>query len=176
MNRENFSAINVENPSSNHRVYYAPAASTSGDKVKIYKYAFERINNEYANHILGINDPVKQAVAKYKWAEFIFENLPHYSADRSDLFRGAQLMCINAFYAVQRERYNAKHDLQDAIQRLSELQKRKNLPGDVSAHDLSRAIRRVKSCRKHFDCVMSGCSDELFEKMRQRADEFEYFW
>lgn len=176
MNRENFSEINVENPSSNHRVYYAPAASTSGDKVKIYRYAFERINNEYANHILNIADEVKQAVAKYKWAEFIFENLPHYSADRSELFRGAQLMCINAFYAVQRERYNAKHDLQDAIHQLSELRKRSTSAEGHAARHLSQAIRRVKSCRRRFDSVMEGCSDELFEKMRQRAEEFEYFW
>lgn len=176
MNRENLSEINVENPSSNHRVYYAPAASTVGDKVKIYRYALDRINSEYANQILNIADEVKQAVAKYKWAEFIFENLPHYSADRSDLFRGAQLMCINSFYDVQRERYKAKHDLQDAIHQLSELRKRNTSAENRDTRHLSQAIHRVKSCRRRFDSVMGGCSDELFEKMRQRAEEFEYFW
>lgn len=176
MNRENFSQNNVANPSSNHRVYYAPAASTVGDKVKVYRYALDCINRESVNHILNIDDSVEKAVAKYRWAEFILENLPHYSADRSDLFRGAQLMCINAFYEVQRERYNAKHELRKASQELSEMQKCQNLPGYCSAHRLSRAIRRVKSCRKHYERVMSGCSDDMFEKMRQRAEEFEYFW
>lgn len=176
MNRENLSVIKVEEPISNHRVYYAPAASTVGDKVKVYRYALDRINSDAARQILNINNPVKQAVAKYKWAEFIFENLPHYSADRSELFRGAQLMCINAFYAVQRERYNAKHDLQDAIHQLTELRKRSTSAEGHAARHLSQAIHRVKSCRRRFDSVMGGCSDELFEKMRQRAEEFEYFW
>lgn len=176
MNREKFSEIETKNNNSGHTTYYALAASTTKDKVKIYKYAFERINNEYANQICNTADTVKRAVAKYRWAEFIFENLPHYSADRSDLFRGAQLMCINAFYEVQQERYEAKHELQDAMHQLSELRKRRASSEGHSANHLSQAIHRVKSCRRRFNSVMESCSDELFDKIRQRAEEFEYYF
>lgn len=176
MNRENLSEITAKKSSSNHPTYYALAASTAGDNVTIYRYALDRINSEYYKHIYNIIDPVQQAVAKYKWAEFILENLPHYSADRSELFRAAQAMCINAFYNIQADRYNTKKELQEAVHQLTELQKRKFIPGCVTPHRLNQAIRRVKSCRKRFDSVMEGCSDEIFEKMRRRTEEFEYFW
>ena len=173
MNRENFSEIKTNN-NSDHTTYYALAASTTGDKVKIYKYAFERINNEYRHRIFTTSDPIDKAIIGYEWAEFILANLPHYSADRSSLYDKAKRIFIHSFSEAQEAKYVAKIDLQDAIRQLSDLQKHEYSQSCGIQYKLYQTIGHVKRCRKQYDNIMAKCPDTLFAKMQKRAEEFEH--
>lgn len=176
MNRNNFSDNKVELSTRNHSVYYAPAASTSGDKVKIFRFAFECINSEYAHQILNTNDTVEKAVMKYKFSEFILEQLPNYSDDRSYLYREAQLLTINSFYAIDRERYIAISNIKEAKKALNEFDHQWRIPTTKSKHQRTRILRALKNSRKRLDEIKSICSDDLFDKIQRLAMDFEYYW
>jgi hypothetical protein len=63
-------------------IYYAPAASTSGNGVKIYRYAFEKLCMEYKRQIDEAESPIRQAILRHEWARFIRENIGSYSGSR----------------------------------------------------------------------------------------------
>lgn len=188
MKKENFADIMTNELTTNHRVYYAPVASTSGDKVKIYRYAFERMNQEYRVNMLNTLNPTKRALAKYDWAEFILEQLPHYSADRSDLFNGAKAMIINAFYELQYERYNPKYELKEAIKELEDFNRRQTeseRAGKTDKQKLSpKAINSVRAnlthkintLRRQYAETVRLCPDHRYEHIKRRAEYFDSIW
>ena len=185
MKRENFSEITTTNTISSHPVYYAPAASTSGDKVKIYRRSFERMNQEYRINMLSKINPIEMAIAKYEWGEFILEQLPNYADDRSDLFNGAKLLIIRAYNMICEERYNAKMALKEAIKALEDFTRHTASAMQDSKGRLSnRAIENRKADlkgeitrrRKRYADVERRCPDHKFEQIRRRAEYCESMW
>ncbi len=188
MKKENFADILLDNSTASHRVYYAPAASTSGDKVKIYRYAFERMNQEYRINMLNTLNPTKRALAKYEWAEFILEHIPHYSADRSDFFNGAKTMIINAFYELQHERYNPKYELSKAIKELEDFNRHQTENACTKNPDRPRlspkAIKsiqanlthKINTLRRQYAEAVRLCPDRKYEHIKQRAEYFDSIW
>lgn len=82
-------------------VYYAPVASTKGEKVVIYRYGFELECSHLARQILGECNPLRKAVLRHQMVNFISEHLADYSGDRSELLKGAATLARNAFYAIE---------------------------------------------------------------------------
>lgn len=187
MEREKFSEIAAIDTTTNHRIYYARAASTSGDEVKIYRYAFERMNQEYRIRMLSLTNPIEQAIAKYEWGEFIIEQLPNYSDDRSDLFNGAKLLIIRAYSIISEERYNAKHALRKAVKALEEFDKKASSAEPASAVTSARPRKTIETrraelkgdiarCRKLYAEVVRRCPDHKFEHIKRRAEYFDSIW
>ena len=63
-------------------IYYAPAASTSGNGVKIYRYAFEKLCMDYKRQIDEAESPIRQAILRHEWATFIREHVENYSGNK----------------------------------------------------------------------------------------------
>lgn len=183
MKRENVSEITTIDTTSNHRVYYAPAASTSGDKVKIYRRVFESMNAEYRISLLNTTNPIKRALIKYEWAEFILEQLPNYSDCRSNLYNGAKVMIINAFNTIEGERYSAKKSLNEAVKALNDFTCH-IASLSVASGDIRRAIEvrktelkdEISRRRKHYGNITALCPDQKFEQIKRRAEYFDSIW
>lgn len=187
MKLENFTDIAVADFTPNTPVYYALAASTSGNKVKIYRHAFERMNQEFHQRMLNATNPVDRAVAKYEWGEFILEQLPNYSTDRSEMFKGAKALIINAFSSLSCERYNAEQALKKAIKALEDFSRHAASASSVQGHNgdiSSRAIENRKAelkgditrRRKQYTNVMKRCPDHKFEHIKRRAEYCDSIW
>ena len=187
MKRENFSTFVAANPISNHRVYYAPAASTSGNKVKIYRRAFERMNHEYRVGMLSKINPIDRAIAKYEWGEFILEQLPNYADDRSELFNGAKILIIRAYDMISEERYNAKSAIKEATKALEDFNKliaENNLTAQagraispkVIANRKAELVNNITCRRKQYADIVRRCPDHKFEHIRRRAEYCESMW
>ena len=82
-------------------VYYAPVASTKGDKVAIYRYGFELECSHIARQILGEHYPLRKAILRHQMVNFICEHLKDYSGNRSELLKEAATLAYNAFYAIE---------------------------------------------------------------------------
>ena len=185
MKRENFSQTATSTPISNHRIYYAPAASTSGNKVKIYRHSFERMNQEYRVSMLSKVNPIDMAIAKYEWGEFILEQLPNYADDRSELFNGAKILIIRAYNIISEERYNAKIALKEATKALEDFTRHAaSAMQDSNSRLSSRAIENrranlkgeITRRRKQYADIVRRCPDQKFEHIKRRAEYCESMW
>lgn len=85
----------------NNYVYYAPVASTKGDKVTIYRFGFEQECSILAREILAEHNPLRKAMLRHQMVCFIREHIGDYSGDRAELLRGAATLAHNAFYTIE---------------------------------------------------------------------------
>ena len=85
MNQKTEKLLAAEMSNRNRIISYAPVASTRGDKVKIYRYGFERISSEYRNQLEREQHPMRKAIIRYEWARFILNHLDEYSGNK-DIF------------------------------------------------------------------------------------------
>lgn len=85
---------------SNDKIYYAPAASTRGNKVTIYRYSLIRLSEEYHREAYLIADEIEAAKIRYKWARLLTEQLPHYSGDRRELRNFTKKLAQYTYYTL----------------------------------------------------------------------------
>lgn len=98
-----------DTPSFSTKTYYAPAASTRGDKIIIYRSSLLRLCEQYHREACAARSELAAAKIRLRWAMFLLDQLPHYSGDRSDLYSFACDMGIYAariiYYARAAEQY-----------------------------------------------------------------------
>lgn len=85
----------------NNNIYYAPVASTKGDKVTIYRFGFEQECGILAREILAERNPLRKAMLRHQMVCFIHEHIGNYSGDRTELLRGAATLARNAFHTIE---------------------------------------------------------------------------
>ncbi len=104
-------------------VYYAPAASTSGSEVRIYRYAFEKVCTDYKRQIDQSESPTQQAILRYKWAKFIMEHVGNYSGNRRFMKDLARCLTKEAISALKREfrRINMNIETAKSCHRITDL-------------------------------------------------------
>lgn len=92
----------------NQTIFYAPAASTEGEKVKIYRYGFEQQCRMFAHEILNEPNELKQCIMRYKFTKFIIHHYASYNGDICDLLRGAAMMIARAHNTLDDTLFRAK--------------------------------------------------------------------
>ena len=94
---------------SNTGVFYAPAASTRGDKVVIYRYGFEMQCINFAQELRKEDDTLKKSVIRYNFAKFILQHYEAYAGDRLEMLKGAATLIEGAMFGLEDTLFRAKH-------------------------------------------------------------------
>lgn len=104
-------------------IYYAPAASTSGNGVKIYRYAFDKVCTDYKRQIDQTESPVKQAILRHEWAKFIMEHIGNYSGNRRFMRELARCLVKESLGSIKREfrRLNMNIEAAKSCHRITDL-------------------------------------------------------
>ena len=87
--------------SNNTPIYYARAASTQGNKVRIYRFAMIQECVELSHKIIKERHPVKRAVLRQQLAQFIIDHIEEFSGDRSQMINYAARCNLNALYVIE---------------------------------------------------------------------------
>lgn len=98
----------AKNSTTNQTIYYAPVASTEGEKVKLYRYGFEQQCALFTHDILNEPDELKQCVIRYEFTKFIIHHYASYNGDRLEMLRGAALMISRAHDTLDDTLFRAK--------------------------------------------------------------------
>lgn len=88
----------IDNRESTRKVYYAPAASTRGENVIIYRNSLLRLCEQYHREVCDARSELAAAKIRIRWATLLIDQLPHYSGDRHELYTFA---CNMGRYAAQ---------------------------------------------------------------------------
>ncbi len=142
-NFENRNADTVER-------YYAPAASTVGDKVKIYRYALDSIGRYYLELIESASSPLQKALLREEWARLIETQIDLYTGDKSRMRLMALGLARNALETLEETR-------------------RETLEAVAREQRLRRADERKRSFGKSLRAyakTLSTCSEERIESLR----------
>ena len=104
-------------------IYYAPAASTVGKRVKIYRYAFEKVLIDYKRQVEETESSFKQALIRHQWSSFIMEHLEEYSGDRKFMKELAKSLSKEALSTIRQEfrRINANIETAKQCHRITDV-------------------------------------------------------
>ena len=108
---------------SGENTYYAPAASTFGKRVRIYRYAFEKVLIDYKRQVEETESPFKKALIRHQWANFIIEHLEEYSGDRRFMKELAKGLMKEALTTIRQEfrRVNANIETAKQCHRITDV-------------------------------------------------------
>ncbi len=163
-------------------VSYAPVASTHGDKVKIYRYGFERIGTEYRQQLEAEQHSMRKAIIRYEWARFILNHLDEYSGNKEIFRRSANVLATTAFLEAKQLLSEAERNYRKAYDRVRRAERRAgiirnadnegNTKGLTAAEKSELATLRydLKLCRKRQNELSSICPDSIFERIRHLAE------
>lgn len=180
-------------------VYYAPAASTKGDKVAIYRYGFELECSHLAQQILSERNPLRKAILRHQMVNFIYEHLEDYSGDRCELLKGAATLAYNAFYAIEetiiiadaRVQYNQKciREVEQEYKiRAQWLTAKREHPAGVvystitnnisakekeGLHKLSLLLNKAREFKRQLDGYYKICPPNIAQDIIRMAKKFE---
>ncbi len=182
MNQKTEKLLAAEMSNRNRIISYAPVASTRGDKVKIYRYGFERISSEYRNQLEREQHPMRKAIIRYEWARFILNHLDEYSGNKDIFYRSSSVLASTAYLDVKHLRSVAERELRNAQERLRRAEKRTGVEGkdkkqettkDLTAEQkrtLSDLRYNLKLCRKRQNELLAICPDSTYERIRRLAE------
>lgn len=185
MNQKTEKMLAAEMSTRNRIVTYAPVASTRGNKVKIYRYGFERIGSEYRRQLETEQHPMRKAVIRYEWARFILNHIDEYSGDKELFRRSANLLITTAYLEAKQMRAEAERNIKKAQDSLRHFEKRlgitRKADGEITSKGLSAAEKcelnelrhQLKLHRKHQNELLNICPDNIFERIRHLADNAE---
>lgn len=108
--------------SANHPVYYAPVASTRGDKVKIFRFGFNEEYNLFIKELGNEHNPLRQALLRYKMAKFIIDHIAEYSGDREVILQEGSMLAFKALQAIEDNIFHLSREVGNISKRLCELQ------------------------------------------------------
>lgn len=166
MNREIKNSASIKTV--NQSIYYAPAASTRGDQVAIYRYAFEEQCAAYARDILNEQNALQQSVARYCFVKFILEHYMEYSGDRRELLRGAALMISLAFDTIYFTIISARASLNYYTRQLRKLKAAKKTKNQLA--EIRGKIRKYQSLLNHYRSI---CPDHIAADIVRLNSELE---
>ena len=108
---------------SGENTYYAPAASTFGKRVRIYRYAFEKVLIDYKRQVEETESPFKKSLIRHQWANFIIEHLEEYSGDRRFMKELAKGLMKEALTTIRHEfrRVNANIETAKQCHRITDV-------------------------------------------------------
>ncbi len=185
MNQKTEKMLAAEMSTRNRIVTYAPVASTRGNKVKIYRYGFERIGSEYRHQLKTEQHPMRKAVIRYEWARFILNHIDEYSGDKELFRRSANLLITTAYLEAKQMRAEAERNIKKAQDSLRRFEKHlgitRKADGEITSKGLSTAEKcelnelrhQLKLHRKHQNELLNICPDNIFERIRHLADNAE---
>lgn len=198
MNRttENTSIKNAQQS----KIYYAPVASTKGEKVVIYRYGFELELSHLARQILEERNPLRKAMLRHQMVSFICEHLEDYNGDRSELLKEASILAHNARYTIEetiiiaeaRVHYNRKciSEIERAYKvRAQWLTTKKHptgvvystatTPSNISAKEkeglrkLSLLLNKSRELKRQLESYYKSCPPNIAQDIIRKAKMFD---
>lgn len=163
-------------------VSYAPVASTRGNRVKIYRYGFDRMSAEYRNMLECEQHPLRKAVIRYKWAGFILNHIEEYAGNKEIFRRSAGVLVATAYLEAKQILTEAEQSIHKAKERLHRARKRAGIKHSSQASETSRGLTAkqrqeiealrydLRLCRKRHDELLAICPDTIFERIREMAE------
>lgn len=182
MNQKSNKMLAAEISTRNRIVNYAPVASTRGDKVKIYRYGFDRISTEYHNLLESEQHPLRKAVIRYEWARFILTHLEEYAGDRELLKRSANALAVTAYLDAKHILTEAEERLRKVRERLHRAEKRAGINRKEQTSQTSKGLTAqqkqeidglrydLKLCCKHQNDMLAICPDRMFISIKRLAE------
>lgn len=169
------------------KIYYAPAASTCGDKVKIYRYAFDYTSQEYRRKIEAESHPLRKALLRHEWSQFIMRHINDYAGDRDSMARLAKTLATTALLDAEQIIRKAENNLKRACDTLRKAEKKYGLQKtatgeDVCSKGLTATAKReiealkydVKIFHKRVDELRQICPAYRLEQIRQSVSIHEH--
>ena len=155
---------------SNTGVFYAPAASTRGDKVVIYRYGFEMQCINFAQELRKEDDTLKKSVIRYNFAKFILQHYEAYAGDRLEMLKGAATLIEGAMFGLEDTLFRAKHGV---VYTSKQLRK-----ANTNRAELRQRLHKYQRLYNHYRQI---CSDDiaddivrLYEYLEQQRYEICY--
>ena len=142
----------TKNQTKNQTIYYAPAASTRGDKVIIYRYGFELQCALFAQELLQEQNQLKKCIIRYKFAKFILQHYQAYSGDRLEMIKGAATLIEGAMYGLENTLLRAKHGIKYHSRLLQKAQ--------ANAKETRLQLRKYQRLYNRYRQI---CSDDIAE-------------
>ncbi len=182
MNQKSNKMLAAEISTRNRIVHYAPVASTRGDKVKIYRYGFDRISTEYQNLLESEQHPLRKAVIRYEWARFILAHLDEYAGDRELLKHSANALAATAYLDAKHILSESEDRLRKVRERLHRAEKRAGISRKEQTSQTSKGLTAkqkqeiddlrydMKLCCKHQNEMLSICPDRMFMSIKKLAE------
>lgn len=161
--------------------YYAPAASTVGDKVKIYRYALDSISRDYRELIDSESSPLQKALLREEWARLIETQIDLYTGDKSRM----RLMALGLARIALETLEETRRETLEAVAREQRMRRacKSKKRSDKSKEQTDKSQDRTVS-RKHirtadderkrsfgkslrgYAKTLSTCSEERIESLR----------
>lgn len=174
-----------ETTSRTRTVYYAPVASTRGEKVYIYRYGIDRISQEYRQRLIAEQHPLRRAVIRYEWAQFLHDHIGEYSGNRDALYRYARSLAHSAYMDAEQILSHAEHERITAQRKLSKLQRRlgfrRSEDGSLqmpskgltatSKREIAEAQQDVRSASCRLNDLRHICPEHIFTQMCALVDK-----
>ena len=182
MNQKTNKMLAAEMSTRNRIINYAPVASTRGDKVKIYRYGFDRISAEYRNLLGNEEDPLRKSVIRYEWARFMLSHLDEYAGDRKALKRTARTLAETAYLDAKYIFMKAEEELRKTKERLYRAEKRAGINRkemtSLSSKGLTPQQRQeidalrydLKLHSKRLNELLAICPDRIFANIKKLAE------
>lgn len=161
--------------------YYAPAASTVGDKVKIYRYALDCISRDYLELIDSESSPLQKALLREEWARLIETQIELYTGDKSRMRLMALSLARVALETLEETRRETLEAVarEQRMRRACKSKKRSDKFKEQTAGPQDRPvggkhIRKADDERKRsfgkslrgYTKTLSTCSEERIESLR----------
>ena len=182
MNQKTEKLLATKASNRNRIINYAPVASTKGDKVKIYRYGFERIGSEYRNLLDNEQHPMRKALIRYEWAHFILNHIDEYSGNKEIFYRSASVLATTAYLDAKHLRDKVERELCNAQERLRRAERRAGVVSKAKEQETTKGLTaeqkrelsdlsyNLKLCRRHQNELLAICSDTTFERIRRLAE------
>ncbi len=139
---------------SNTEIFYAPVASTRGDKVIIYRYGFEMQCINFAQELREENDTLKKSVIRYNFAKFILQHYEAYAGDRLEMLKGAATLIEGAMFGLEDTLFRAKHGIVYTSQQLRK-----------ANTDRAELRQRLHKYQRLYNRYRQICSDDIADNI-----------
>ena len=185
MNQKN-TTICTETTSSRTRItHYAPVASTRGERVHIYRYGIDRISEEYRQRLNAERHPLRRAVIRFEWAQFLYAHIGEYSGNRDSLRRYAASLAHNAYMDAKQALLQAEQERIAAQRSLSKLQRRlgfrRSEDGTIKGptngltvtakREIAEAQHDLRAATNRLNDLRHICPEHIFSLMCVLANE-----
>ena len=185
MNQKN-TTICAETTSSRTRItHYAPVASTRGERVHIYRYGIDRIREDYHQRLNAERHPLRRAVIRFEWAQFLYTHIGEYSGNRDSLRRYAASLAHNAYMDAKQALMQAEQERIAAQRILSKLrrclgfrlsedgttQEPTNGLTATAKREIAEAQHDLRGATNRRNDLRHSCPEHIFSQMCALADK-----
>lgn len=157
--------------SNNHPTYYARAASTQGDKVKIYRFAMIQQCVDLSHKIINEKHPIKKAVLRQELAQFIADHIGEFSGDREQMINYASKCNLNTLHVIEDKVLLAERMTIYSQRTIAAMKKRPTANAKAEFDDLRKKLKKYSSLHRKYQQI---CPRYICDQTTKLADIFEY--